>query len=225
MKILARGEKIKTDELRLLLSSDVQLDVLDDTDLTAHNLTQYDLIFDLDFDSHPHQLKFVASLPISIVMSSAKLQLADAVKQLGRTPECKLFGMNAIPTFIHRSLCEVSAYDESQKEHLERVFAKLNLTCSWVEDRVGMVTPRIVFMIINEACYTFQEGTASMQDIDTSMKLGTNYPFGPFEWADKIGIKYVYETLNALYNDTKDERYKICPLLKTHYLRDQKFIT
>jgi 3-hydroxybutyryl-CoA dehydrogenase len=78
-------------------------------------------------------------------------------------------------------------------------------------------------MIINEACYTLQEGTASMQDIDISMKLGTNYPFGPFEWADKIGIKHVYETLKAVYDDTHDERYKICPMLKTIYLKNGSF--
>ena len=47
MKILARGEKIKTDELKLkLTSSDIQIDLLDDTDLTAHNLHDYQLIFD-----------------------------------------------------------------------------------------------------------------------------------------------------------------------------------
>jgi len=55
------------------------------------------------------------------------------------------------------------------------------------------------------------------------MKLGTNYPYGPFEWADLIGIKEVYETLHALYEDTKDERYKICPLLKRYYLLKQPF--
>jgi 3-hydroxybutyryl-CoA dehydrogenase len=54
---------------------------------------------------------------------------------------------------------------------------KLDWKYIQVEDRVGMVTPRVIFMIINEACCTLQEGTASMKDIDTSMKLGTNYPF------------------------------------------------
>jgi 3-hydroxybutyryl-CoA dehydrogenase len=78
-------------------------------------------------------------------------------------------------------------------------------------------------MIINEACYTVQEGTATIADIDTAMKLGTNYPFGPFEWANKIGVKHVYETLLAVYTDTNDERYKICPLLKTKYLRNENF--
>jgi 3-hydroxybutyryl-CoA dehydrogenase len=78
-------------------------------------------------------------------------------------------------------------------------------------------------MIINEAYYTVQEGTACRTDIDLGMKLGTAYPKGPFEWSEEIGIDHVYETLEALYQDTKDERYKICPLLKTEYL--QSFIS
>jgi 3-hydroxybutyryl-CoA dehydrogenase len=73
-------------------------------------------------------------------------------------------------------------------------------------------------MIINEAYYTVQEGTANRADIDQAMKLGTNYPLGPFEWCHKIGIADVYETLEAIYNDTHDERYKICSLLKHDYL-------
>ena len=60
--------------------------------------------------------------------------------------------------------------------------------------------------------------TASEEDIDLAMKLGTNYPYGPFEWARKIGIKHIYEILEALYEDTKDERYKISPLLKKEFL-------
>jgi 3-hydroxybutyryl-CoA dehydrogenase len=73
-------------------------------------------------------------------------------------------------------------------------------------------------MIINEAYYTVQEETATRDDIDRAMKLGTNYPFGPFEWCQRIGINHVYEVLEAVYEDTRDERYKICPLLKKEYL-------
>jgi len=87
-----------------------------------------------------------------------------------------------------------------------------------VEDRVGMVTPRVICMIINEAYYTTMEGTATKEDIDLAMKLGTNYPFGPFEWALNIGVENVFELLEALYEDTKDDRYRICPLLKKEYL-------
>jgi 3-hydroxybutyryl-CoA dehydrogenase len=50
------------------------------------------------------------------------------------------------------------------------------------------------------------------------MKLGTNYPKGPFQWCQEAGIDNVYNTLNALWKDTRDERYKICPTLKTEWL-------
>jgi 3-hydroxybutyryl-CoA dehydrogenase len=224
MKILARGEKIKVQELKQWFSSDVELDVLDDTDLTAHNLQGYDVIFDLDFDSYPHQLKYFAHLSIPIIVGATKIQLSGVVREFGRAIQCKLFGINAIPTFIQRNVAELSAYNLEDKSELEQIFGHFSKKIHWVEDRVGMVSPRIIFMIINEACYTVQEGTASIHDIDISMKLGTNYPYGPFEWADKIGVKYVYENLMAMYEDTKDTRYKICPLLKTHYLKNQTFL-
>jgi 3-hydroxybutyryl-CoA dehydrogenase len=73
-------------------------------------------------------------------------------------------------------------------------------------------------MIINEAYFTLEEGTANREDIDKGMKLGTAYPFGPFEWSQLVGIDVVYETLLAIKTDTGDERYKICNLLKTDYL-------
>jgi len=49
--------------------------------------------------------------------------------------------------------------------------------------------------------------------------LGTNYPKGPFEFCSEFGINQVYLLLEALYQDTHDERYKICSLLKTEYLK------
>jgi 3-hydroxybutyryl-CoA dehydrogenase len=130
--------------------------------------------------------------------------------------------VNFLPGFINREFFEISLFRENH-ETATNIMRQLNWKYSIVEDRAGMVTPRVICMIINEACYTLQEGTADMHDIDLAMKLGTNYPNGPFEWADKIGIKDVYETLEAIYNDTRDERYKICPLLKTKYLNKETF--
>ena len=224
MKILARGEKIRTEELKLKLSSVVcDLKIIDDTDLSSANLNDYDLIFDLDFDEHEDQLNFYAGLTVPVIVSCVKTQLAKAVHDYGKKVNCTVIGMNCLPTFIDRELAEVSLFDSASKPKLEALMQQLNWKYKLIEDRVGMVTPRIIFMIINEACYTVQEGTATLQDIDTSMKLGTNYPFGPFEWANKIGVKHVYETLEAIYTDTHDERYKICPMLKTKYLKRESF--
>jgi 3-hydroxybutyryl-CoA dehydrogenase len=63
-------------------------------------------------------------------------------------------------------------------------------------------------MIINEAAATIAEGTASVEDIDKGMMLGTNYPKGPLQWCDEIGAVYIVETLNNLFTYTSDSRYQ-----------------
>jgi 3-hydroxybutyryl-CoA dehydrogenase len=68
-------------------------------------------------------------------------------------------------------------------------------------------------MIINEAYLTLEEGIASREDIDLAMKLGTNYPYGPFEWADRIGLGNVVRVLRGAQKETGDERYEVCRLL------------
>lgn len=223
MKILVRGEKIITAELKQKLPN-ADVTEIQDTDFPQIDLSGYDVIFDLSIDEQASTLKYYAPLKnIPVFVGAVKIQLAAAANLYGREILCTLIGINDLPTFINRSLAEVSLLDKTDEATLQQTMQKLGWDYKLVEDRVGMVTPRIIMMIINEACYTLQEGTASMQDIDTSMKLGTNYPFGPFEWADKIGIKHVYETLKAVYDDTHDERYKICPLLKTIYLKNGSF--
>ena len=134
-----------------------------------------------------------------------------------------LFGFCGLPTLLNRPLLEVSLYDEADREKLAATCAALGTDYRVVQDRVGLVTPRVICMIINEACYTLQEGTASIKDIDLSMKLGTGYPRGPFEWANATGVARVYAVLEALWHDTHDERYKVCPLLKRQALRGEAF--
>lgn len=134
-----------------------------------------------------------------------------------------VFGLCAVPTLLDRRLLEVSLFNTTDAPALANVCAQLGTEYRAVAERVGLVTPRIVAMIINEACYTLQEGTASVQDIDLGMKLGTNYPHGPFEWANAIGVARVYDILEALYQDTHEERYKACPLLKHMALRGESF--
>ena len=214
MRIAVLGTPKRVEELKQKVSSNHELIEVKNTDFEG-----YDLIFDLDFDDHPEHVQFYQHLKgVPVMVSAVKVALEAAVHQLDSAPECIFYGMNALPTFIKRSLTEMTSLREEDRAQAESLLSDLGWTIQWVESRVGMVTPRIVLMIINEAFYTVQEGTASKQDIDTGMRLGTAYPKGPFEWCDEIGIKDVYEVLEALYQDTHDERYKVCPLLKKAYL-------
>jgi 3-hydroxybutyryl-CoA dehydrogenase len=144
--------------------------------------------------------------------------LAKLTNTISFKVNCALFGFCGMPTFLNRELLEVSLRFQQDSAELQRICAALHADFVVVDDRVGLVTPRVICMIINEAYYTVQEGTATKEDIDLAMKLGTNYPFGPFEWCGKIGIANVYKLLNAVYIDSTDERYKICPMLRDEYL-------
>ncbi len=222
MKILSIGDKTRMDELALRLPATAEVNYYSFWEVVKSD--NYEMVFDLNFDDFPRNMEYFSRLEnVPVIVSAVKKRLAEAVFDFGEDVRCKLIGMNLLPGFIHRDLAEVSLPGDD-KAALEQVMQQLGWQYRIVDDRAGMVTPRIVCMIINEACYTLQEGTASVADIDLAMKLGVNYPHGPFEWAEKIGIKDVYETLLAIYNDTHDERYQICPLLKTKYLKGESFI-
>ena len=134
-----------------------------------------------------------------------------------------VFGFCAFPTLLERSTLETSLYRPEDAALLASTCAQLGTAYCTVQDRVGLVTPRMVCLLINEACYALQEGVADIQSLNTTMQPGSTYRWGPFEWANQIGVARVYETLEALWQDTHEDRYKACALLKTMYLRGCQF--
>uniref|UniRef100_UPI0040482699 3-hydroxyacyl-CoA dehydrogenase family protein n=2 Tax=Roseivirga sp. TaxID=1964215 RepID=UPI0040482699 len=217
MKVLVIGSEENIEEFKLKFGHLSDCQFQSDYDFEV-NLKNFDIVFDFLIADSPEQFEIFNEYEgLNLFVSAPKISLAELAFYQAQM-KCNLFGFNGLPSFLSRDIFEVSCYNDQQKDVLEQLCKLLSTDFEIVMDRVGMVSPRVIFMIINEAFYTLQEGTATIEDIDTGMKLGTNYPFGPFEWCDKIGIHNVYETLEAIYEDTKDERYKICPLLKKKYL-------
>ncbi|WP_299818560.1 3-hydroxyacyl-CoA dehydrogenase family protein [uncultured Pontibacter sp.] len=195
------------------------------TFLHSHNLLDEqlkptDVVFDFLLHEQPERLSMYAPEQV-VFCNAATIQLAALLQKAQLEEPCTLIGFNGLPSLFNRPVLEVSLWDTSCEAKLTEVCEALGTEYLLVNDRVGMVTPRMICMIINEAFYTLQEQTAGVEDIDLGMKLGTNYPKGPFEWARQIGTANVYQVLQAVYEDTKEERYKICPLLKTMYLRSE----
>ncbi|MBI4547370.1 MAG: 3-hydroxybutyryl-CoA dehydrogenase [Ignavibacteriae bacterium] len=129
----------------------------------------------------------------------------------------RLVGISGFPTLISQKLCEIAPSIHTKRETITKAsefFFTLGKQVAIVQDRIGMVMPRILCMLINEAVFALMENIASPRDIDTAMKLGTNYPSGPIEWADRIGVKNVCDVLMALQGDLHEERYRISPLLQ-----------
>jgi 3-hydroxybutyryl-CoA dehydrogenase len=78
-------------------------------------------------------------------------------------------------------------------------------------DEPGFISARIIAMIINEAYHAKEEQVSTESEIDTAMKLGTNYPQGPFEWAKNIGHQDIVDLLKQL--SLKDKKYTPAPAL------------
>jgi 3-hydroxybutyryl-CoA dehydrogenase len=111
--------------------------------------------------------------------------------------------------FIQRKTWEISGIIT---EEVKELFTAIGRQVIEVADEPGLVAARVVSMIINEAYFALGENVSTKAEIDTAMKLGTNYPYGPFEWADKIGIHNIYGLLEVLGNTSK--RYTPALLLQ-----------
>lgn len=124
--------------------------------------------------------------------------------------------INAWPGFLNRSIIELTIYNENKKLKIAEIFNALGWKFIWSPDDYGFISARIIAMIINEAYYALQEKVSTKEQVDIAMKLGTNYPYGPFEWSEKIGIDKIYILLQKL--STQNKRYTIAELLQTSAL-------
>lgn len=221
MVILVVGSPINYNEMLAKFGEHHQLVHAEDLSfIEAELFSKVDLVFDFISHESPEDLQFYGQKQELMVFVHMALTSFHEIAVYTTDVFNVIIGFNGLPTFVNRNVLECTLGYEADRGILTSIAKKLETELEVVDDRVGMVTPRIICMIINEAYFTVQEGTASRTDIDLGMKLGTNYPFGPFEWCKHIGLDNVVELLEAVYDDTKDERYKICPLLKKEYLNE-----
>ena len=150
---------------------------------------QADAFIDLQFDGHASRIDFLKKLSATVLINSVPF----TIKEMGTG----FTRFNGWSTFLNKPVVEVFCQDE-MKEKANAVFNAINKKVEWVPDSPGFITPRILSMIINEAFYALGEGVSSKNEIDIAMKLGTGYPFGPFEWSERIGLKNVHDVLAQL---------------------------
>ncbi len=212
MHILVTGERRRRMEWLAALQTGHFIEEQEVPD-TAFAARPCDLLVDLSLEDDPARVSLYRDLKVPVIVSSVVTGLEKLYRDYNLPETLPLIGMNCLPTFINRPLLEWAWVSPEAEKPAPGLARSLGLAFERVADRPGMVSPRIVCMIINEAWYTLEEGTASREDIDKGMKLGTNYPYGPFEWTDLIGPERVAQVLEAVHRHTGDERYRLCPLL------------
>ncbi len=132
------------------------------------------------------------------------------------SPE-RVVGFAALPPWRPDSLVELASGLRTTPlalQQAEHFWQQLGQTPVVVGDGPGLVRARLVCCIVNEAISALQEGVASAADIDQAMKLGANYPFGPLEWADYLGLDTILGVMRGLQEEWGEDRYRPNPLLK-----------
>ena len=81
-------------------------------------------------------------------------------------------------------------------------------------DAPGLVLGRIVCQLVNEAAFAVGEGVGSADDVDAGLALGLNHPRGAVAWGEAIGLDHVLATIDGLWAERREERYRAAPLLR-----------
>lgn len=119
---------------------------------------------------------------------------------------------------IEYSINQYSQNSKNESEEMVKTFLRSLNKEGVIHEELKLTFhyPRIIAMIVNEAYFALEDSLATSEAIDLAMKNGVNYPLGPFEWAQNIGLHHITDLLHELYEITEDPRYKISKELKLH---------
>jgi 3-hydroxybutyryl-CoA dehydrogenase len=121
--------------------------------------------------------------------------------------------MNPVPVMKLVEIINGYATKKEVTETIVQLSKRLNKVPCIVNEYPGFIANRILMPMINEAIYSLYEGVASVEAIDTVMKLGMAHPMGPLQLADFIGLDVCLSILNVLYEGFGNPKYAPCPLL------------
>ena len=140
-----------------------------------------------------------------------------SITEIGKGVNRPVVGMHFFNPADRMKLIEVIAGVNTPAEIVEKIkkiSVEIGKTSVQVNEAAGFVVNRILIPMINEAAFIKMEGVSDIEGIDNAMKLGANHPMGPLELGDYVGLDICLAIMDVLYNETKDSKYRACPLIR-----------
>ena len=150
-----------------------------------------------------------------LASNTSSISITDLAGGTGRAD--KFIGMHFFNPVPVMKLCEIIrglATSDQTYATIKSMAETMGKVPVEVQDYPGFISNRILMPMINEAIYCVMEGIASVEDIDTVMKLGMAHPMGPLTLADFIGLDVCLSIMEVLHTGLGDSKYRPCPLLR-----------
>lgn len=172
--------------------------------LRSLGIIEADVYMDLGFQPDPERiLRLKRLFPAPVII--------NAVIPTSSETDESFIRINAWPTLLRRPVCELALGDKAQEETVHRIFTRLGWHYQLVSDTAGMITPRILAAMVNEAWLTLGRGINTQEEIDRLIQAQTAAGPGPFALSRLIGLEKIYALLREL--NRLDHTVTIAPLL------------
>ena len=206
-----RLEQAEADAIAARVTATSEMEALADCDLVIESVVE-DLEVKKDLFA---QLCGICKDGTILATNTSTLPVVEMAVATGRADKvCGVHFFNPAPAMALVELVRpLTASDETMAT--VRAFAE---ACGKkpveVADRAGFIVNALLFPYLNNAIRLYENGTASMEDIDEAMKGGCNFPMGPFALLDLVGLDTSLAILDALYDEFRDPNYSPAPLLR-----------
>jgi 3-hydroxybutyryl-CoA dehydrogenase len=140
-----------------------------------------------------------------------------SITEIGAGLDRPMIGMHFFNPAPVMKLVEVIAGVNTPQETVDKIVAiaeAIGKTPVQVAEAPGFVVNRILIPMINEAIGIYADGVASVEGIDTAMKLGASHPMGPLALGDLVGLDVCLAIMDVLYKETGDTKYRAHTLLR-----------